>query len=525
MRIFEYAKEKSFFKFNSYPPLALLAIACTQNNYAELDRILDRHEEIEAAVERKTDSLRRRFEMAPTAELRWECAEDLYKEYRHLNLDSCARYTHMMLLYNEGDSSRILRSKAALVRTLVRAENIQEADSVFRSIDLPPHASSADCEAYFYCADRLTNQMAPLHGRSELAPLVEQLSREYMRRDSSSVKAKLLKVKALRYAGEQQQAITYALSINPGEITDIYDVSSYYMALTSLYLEMNEREKALGNATKSACVDLGCGMNDYFSLYILGHMLFNGRDKQRAARYMNRAVQDALAYNYPVGVRRSARGLAMMYDAISTMNRNRRILLTVAISVVSVLLALSLMFLYINRVMLHRVRRVNNMYKASQRELKNVSLIKDKMLGEYMALSSEYIYKVDESRSRYRKTLKEKGPDALMAVFREPAFADGEFPHYWSNFDKIFLNIFPDFVEKVNTLMLPEQAFVTEGPVSLTTQLRILALIRLGITESKRISVILHISKGSVYTYRCVMRQNSKDPEHFEENIRKIEDI
>ena len=107
----------------------------------------------------------------------------------------------------------------------------------------------------------------------------------------------------------------------------------------------------------------------------------------------------------------------------------------------------------------------------------------------------------------------------------EPAFADSEFPHYWNNFDKIFLSIFPNFVDKVNQLMLPENKFVTDSPGSLTTELRILALIRLDITESKRISVILHISKGTVYTYRSIMRQGSLDPDHFEENIWKIEDF
>jgi len=139
-----------------------------------------------------------------------------------------------------------------------------------------------------------------------------------------------------------------------------------------------------------------------------------------------------------------------------------------------------------------------------------------------MELSSNYIYKVDEIKFRYRKILKEKGPDFLLAVFREPNFADSEYPNYWNNFDKIFLSIFPDFVDRVNALMLPGHEFVPEGPQSLNTELRILALIRLGINESKRISSILHISKGTVYTYRSIMRQNSASPEEFEEKIKEI---
>lgn len=502
----------------------LLAASCKPSPFKELDELLDRKDEIDAAVRRTTDSLRMNYVLADSDSLRWACAEDLYEAWRHLNLDSCSHYTQCMLHYAGGDRSRVLRSKAALVRTLVRAERVQEADSIFKSLSLPPDASRADCEAYFYCADRLTNQMTPRNGEA-LVPLVQALASDFMSRDSSSVKARLLHVKALRYAGHQDQAIAYALSMSPDKMEDIYDVSSYYIALSSLYSEMHDSAKSASYATMSACVDIGCGMKDYFSLYMLAQLLFRNGDRQRAGRYMNRAVQDALEYNYPVGVRRSARASSMMSEAIRQMNLSRRRILAGTVVMVSVLLAVAILMLFYSLRMLRRVRLVNHKYKNSQSALRNVSLIKDKMLGEYMELSSEYIYKVDENRSRYRKILKENGPEALMAVFREPSYADSESPHYWSNFDKIFLSIFPDFVAKVNNLMPEESHFIPDGPGSLTTELRILALIRLGITESKRISVILHISKGTVYTYRSVMRQASLNPDAFEENIREIDEL
>lgn len=505
--------------------LFFLAASCAPATpFAELNALMDRKEEIDAAVRHKTDSLRLLFERAADDSRRWECAEALYSEYRHLNLDSCARYTDFMIRHAGADSSRILRSQAAQVRTMVRAERLDEAEALFSQMVLPPDAAPQDCEAYFYCADRLTNYILP-RDRADLPSRIEVLAQDYLARDSTAQKAKFLKIKALRYSGLRRQAIDYALSLRPEDITDVYDLSSYYMALSSLYWEVKEPRKSMEYAAMSACVDLSAGMKDYFSLYMLGEGLFTIGDRREAARYMNRAVQDALEYNYPVGVRRSAQASVMMNDAIQIMDRNWRIMLSTAIVIVSLFLAIALLLLLYSRRMLKQVRRINSMYKASQQSLHNVSTIKDKMLGEYMELSSEYIYKVDENRSRYRKTLKQKGPEALMAVFREPNFADGEFPHYWNNFDKIFLSIFPEFVSKVNRLMPPENAFITDSPGSLTTELRILALIRLGITESKRISVILHVSKGTVYTYRSIMRQASLDPERFEENISRITDV
>lgn len=510
-----------------YVILLMTAAACSNNQYEELDRLLDEKDNIDAAVRHKTDSLRQLFDStAPNDDdLRWERAEDLYNEWRHLNLDSCSRYTAFMLRYAGTNSSRILRSKAALVRDLVRSDELFKADSVFKSLILPPDASQEDYDTYFYTADRLTNYLSASY-RKSFGPNVDELSREYLRRDSLSVKAKLFKIKALRYSGRTKEAFAYAKSINPDDIKDIYDLSTYYYVTASLAKTAGSEAETLEYLIKTSCIDLSSGMKDYASLYALSQFLYSEKsDIIRAGRYMNRAVMDASEYNYPIGIRRSARALSIMNDAIQEMNRSRRRVLTAGIILVSVFLAIALFLLAFSQKMLYKVRQINRMYKTSQHKLQNVSLIKDKMLGEYMELSSEYIYKVDENRSRYRKILKEKGADALMTIFREPAFADGEFPHYWNNFDKIFLSIFPDFVDKVNNLMLPENKFTPDSPGSLTTELRILALIRLDITESKRISVILHVSKGTVYTYRSIMRQGSADPDNFEANVRKIEDF
>ena len=493
---------------------AALLAGCKPDRFAELDRLLDSQEQIEAQFRHKADSLLDRLIAATTDEQRWACAEDLYKEWRHINLDSCRRYTAVMLKCAGKDRSRILRSQAAHVRNLVRSGRAMEADSVFSSITLPPDASPEDCAAYFYSSDRLLNYMYP-RDKQALNNRVRSLSEDYMRRDSATVKARLLKIKSLRYDGRFKEAIELALSIPGEEITDIYDLSSCYMALSSLYLETGDREKALDYLIKTSCIDIGEGKKDYFSLYMLAQILFRYGDRRTAARYMNRAVQDALSYNFPAGVTRSASASAMMNDAIQRAElRQRRIMFT-GIALVSLFLAVALLLLWLNARMLGR-------YRTSQESLRSVSLIKDRMLGEYMELSSGYIDKVDENRARYRKVLKENGPEALMKVFREPSYADAEFRSYWNNFDKIFLSIFPDFVGQVNRLMAPEHAFVTEGPGALSTELRILALVRLGITESKRIAAILHISRGTVYTYRCVMRQNSLEPEGFEERIGSI---
>lgn len=512
-------------RFSGFFIAVILSLAgCAPNPFAELDNVLARKDEIEARLARKSDSLRVLFVSAPSDSLRWKYAEDLYEQWKHLNLDSCARYTDEMLCYAGDNPSRILRSRAALVRTLVRAGEMEEAVEVFRSLDLTDDAPEADFDIYYYTVNRLTAQLNAV-ALDSLGINFNEMADRYMLRCNSSGKSKLFKVRPLVDEDKLDEALALTLSVDPASVEDIYFYPTYFMTLVMIYNKMGYMDRVVENTMKAACVDISCGSKDYFSLYHLARLLFRQGDSRRAGLYMNRAVQDALDYNYPIGLKRSSGAASMMNEAIQQLEFRRRRLLYAAIGVISVFLLIALFLLSVSTRMLARVRSINRKYKVSQNALRNVSLIKDKMLGEYMELSSHYIYEVDQNKSRYRKILKEQGPEALMAIFREPAYADSEYPNYWGNFDKIFLSIFPAFIESVNGLMKPEHKFFTESDGMLTTQLRILALLRLGITESERIAAILHISKGTVYTYRCVMRQDSLCPETFEEAVGKLSDF
>ena len=503
--------------------LAMLALACGPDPYAELDAILARRDVKAAELQRKTDSLRIVFYGAMDDSSRFEAAEALHSEWRHLNLDSSIVWTAEMRKYAGTDEIRLLRSNCADIRNLIRSDRLEEAKRLFSSLTLPENASTEDCDLYYYTANRLFSQL-PVAESEAMTPSLEELSRQYLSGNGTHYIALMFKVKYLRYIHNDEEALALLKTI-PVEQIDDASMATYYMHFSSLYYSMGDYSGCRDYALKAAVYDIRTGMRDYFSLYLLSQMMFREGEWERASRYMNTAIEDALAYNYPLGLRRSARAAVIMDDAIQRINRRNTMLMWGVILTVSLFLVLALLLLSLNRRMLHRVRIANRRYEESQEALRSVSAIKDKMLGEYMELASQYIYKVDENRFRYRKILKDESPEALMALFRQPAFADSEYPHFWETFDQIFLGIFPDFVPRVNRLMQDGHGFVPEVPGTLTTQLRILALIRLGISESERISIILHISKGTVYTYRSVMRSFALSPDTFEEDVMAISDV
>ena len=140
-----------------------------------------------------------------------------------------------------------------------------------------------------------------------------------------------------------------------------------------------------------------------------------------------------------------------------------------------------------------------------------------------MALSVHYIDMISETRNEIRTIAKSEGLDAVMKALRSPSVMYKEYENYYRIFDETFLGIYPDFVEKVNALMTEESRFILNGEKTLPTELRILAAIRIGITESGKIAKFLKCSPNTVYTYRTKLKRSAVCPkEVFEAEISKI---
>ena len=156
--------------------------------------------------------------------------------------------------------------------------------------------------------------------------------------------------------------------------------------------------------------------------------------------------------------------------------------------------------------------------------ISEANLLKEKYMFKYMYLSANFIKEMDEYRKDLRHTYKENGIDALMAKLREPEYMYLQYKSFYKLFDEIFLGIFPDFPEKVNGMLKDGKQINIKHKGSLPTEMRILAVIRLGITESRKIAEFLNTSVNTVYTYRTKMRYDSiVGPENFEENIKNID--
>jgi hypothetical protein len=161
---------------------------------------------------------------------------------------------------------------------------------------------------------------------------------------------------------------------------------------------------------------------------------------------------------------------------------------------------------------------------GTNNEMKEVNRIKDEYIGRFLQLSSNLIKRGEEHGKMLNRLARDRKLDDLYAELKSQQFLNGGIRMFHQNFDEAFLNIYPDFIAEVNKLMTEENQFTPseDGYKKLTTELRILALLRLGIADNQEIADILRSSITTIYTYRSKLKAKAINKEAFEDDIRQI---
>lgn len=165
----------------------------------------------------------------------------------------------------------------------------------------------------------------------------------------------------------------------------------------------------------------------------------------------------------------------------------------------------------------------NDRLQEANRDIAEISELKEVYIGRYMDQCLEYIDKLDNYRKQLGKLCNSGKEEELKKVLKSTAVIDEELKEFYNQFDKTFLSLFPTFVEDFNSLLMPEEVIIPKKKGCLNTELRIFALIRLGITDSDKIAKFLRYSLTTIYNYRTKVRNKAKgDRNLLEQEVVKI---
>ena len=346
-------------------------------------------------------------------------------------------------------------------------------------------------------------------------------------------------------------------TVSQSSLTTRYDAMAAY-ALARVYKENGNEDMFVRCLAMSGIADIRASNKDVASLQELAEFLVDQGEIIRAYNYINVCLQISQEYRNRV----RAVSISRVYDRIlqafldRDMDQRARlkktnfalISLLVLLAIAIVFIVSSLLRLRKSRYRLHEVNKelkrrrseiasanqhlkeaneslidVNEKMKKANEQLRESNLVKEEYVGYVFAICSNYISKLEEFRKDINRKAKAKMLKEILSMTDKETVVQDELKEFYQNFDAIFLRLYPTFVEDFNALLNPEERIVPRKGELLNTDLRIYALVRLGINDSVKISEFLHCSPQTIYNNRLKVRNKSKlSKTEFFEALRKI---
>ena len=467
----------------------------------------------------------------------------LYDEYMAFNFDSAHHYINrnIEILQSLDDANLKASSLIRMAHILAVSGLFEKADAKLGEIKLSQLNTETKVEYY--------NQKAELFlYRSEMAQYSPYF-KEYI--DSTQYYRQLILQIAPKESfeyitnlagytcerGNEDQAIRifedYLPSIQQGD--------RRYSIITSTLAYVHSRKQQSDMQEKylllSAISDLRGTILENNSFRELSAILMERGDYSKAYSYLSQASDDAQLYGSRLRSVQAARLSPLItkaYDAERTQAQHRTNILLTIISLIAVLLIGSVIY----TLSLMRKRRLaneeisrmnaelsqhNDEIRMMNVQMKEANRIKDEYIGRFLELCSNLIHRGEERLKKMNRLARDRKLEELFAELKSNTPINGGIRMFHQNFDTAFLNIYPDFVSEVNNLMTEGNGFdVGEDASKLTTELRVLALIRLGIQDNQKIADILRSSITTIYTYRSKLKSRARNKDTFEEDIRRI---
>ena len=286
---------------------------------------------------------------------------------------------------------------------------------------------------------------------------------------------------------------------------------------------------------RSAECDIVNAVKDYASLTMVAQNILP-LDVDRSFRYLRMAQEDAVLYNAKLRPWQISRFLMEVENAYSVRQDRQNktgVISSILLAVLVLVLSLITYFLVVRSRKLSRMQKAladsnvqlaaaNEELSVLNRQISKADKVKDAYIMDFLQGLSEQVALIRSQDNRFRNLLKQGKSDQL---FRELAISERSekaLEDFYRKFDETFLALYPDFVEQFNAL-LQEDARIVPPPGRLSTELRIFALIRLGVDDSKKIATMLDYSVSTIYNYKVSVKNAALgDRDKFEERVKMI---
>lgn len=504
-----------------------------------LDLVISNKEMIEGQKENRILKLRAGVSSAVSDIERYGVYNDLFNEYFQYNIDSTISYAYRKIELAEFSGNEELVRDAVLdLADRYAMSGLYDAIlSLFEEYDY----QWLEEARYLSILNTVYSNLSKSSNDHVLSMKYIRKKDEYQQKLLSTLKDDdigriFIQTDILLENNKAQEVLDLLLPWVASNDPALEDQGVIYYTMARAYSLIGDNENAVLWYAKSARSDLLVPKYEYRSLYELARCLYEKNDIERAYTYITRSVQDAVRSNAQLHKQFSYQILPVIsssYDKFVS-QKNKAIVSALLVSCFLLFFLVILSVFLIrerNRVLVaeRQTKESNLMLQQLTDQLqKNVNIlqetnqVKEMYLGRYLNMCSEYIDGLEKYRTSLRKAIKD-GEDAMTAL-KSKEFMEKALNDFYNQFDATFLDLFPDFISQLNELLQEDKKVSYHSKERLlTTELRVLALIRLGVDDSVKIASFLRRSVSTVYNYRVKMRNASVcDREDFENRIMDI---
>ena len=519
--------------------------------FQRLDSLIAAQPQIVAAKEARLAQLKSDLGKETTAPGRYAALKRLYEEYSAYQYDSAYAYVNqcIRLAQSMGDESLLNEGRLNLAHILSTACLMDKAQQTLNQIDTMRLSPGQLVVYHRTLTDLLIYQAEYMQGTQYAEEYVQQ--RVGVRRAAIAINVphdninyQITQAECYSDDNQPQRAIELLSKL----MDNYHSGERMYSIITSTmsfyYSQLGDKEHQMEYLIKSAESDLQGCIRENTSLRAIADRLFDEGDIDRAYRYMRVAVDDANFYGTRLRNIQASRIVPKILSAYQTkqeQGHRKMMWLLGIISVIALLLVVGVIAIY---QLLKRYRRLNEQKKAINEELRHVNAqlgetveelheangllqereqLKEQYIARFMALSSKFIDRGEEQRKALYRLYRDRKTEDLARELKSTNFGNENARLFYEDFDNAFLNIYPTFVDEVNKLLQEDGKIEVKQGKRLTTESRVLALIRIGITDNQSIAAILRASLTTIYTYRSKLKARAIDKDTFENDVKAID--
>ena len=530
-----------------------------------LDSLLEQQDLFVRVKEERIKQLKMQYSRVKDVKELYAMNRMVYLEYRVYDADSALHYINKNIQLAQQTNNRTWEVVSLLEQSFVLTSSGLLTEALKAVSDIQPEELPQNLRSEYFgrlCTlySRLRDYSSENSQLSEHYNNLQKAFRDSVYLTATPDELRYWNCRAWLYMGTPEiEPVKQAFEENKQTLSNDsrkYSIATYN--LSAIYRSENNESKYLENLILSAMADIRSVNGDIGSLQEIAEYLFKHGEIDRAYNYILYCSQKAMLFHNRVRIVKMSHLQNQIYKTYQEQSRTQQKRLQASLIAVSFLfLVLIGAFLFIRKQMRRlkeanlkldstnqklsvnmdalstahqRLEEVNIQLKDLNTQLQEVNdqlresnYVKEEYIGYVFNICSTYISKLEEFRKNINRKLKVGQIEDVKAMTDSSATASNELKEFYQNFDTIFLHLYPNFVGDFNALLLPEERIELKEGELLNTELRIHALIRLGITDSVKIADFLHCSAQTVYNNRLRTRNKSIIPkEDFINAVKKL---